>query len=372
MLALKGFFRKKSTKVYCAILCILTITIVLLFSFTKYCLNEINKEIYNKSVYLIISKNDYYDYLKQIGTISQVSRVLSLTPDSNCEPLKDNSYEGYDPSTNMIGIIKNNLTWTDFKYVNYDNIIIYPNSMRKEVKLKDNQIAISIPLNLKDEYGKYMSQLTGKTISFWDKDENNIEFVVSGFYYNNFSEMTISDEMFEELLDNSTYIYDIKILNHNDIFPVESELRNNKDINTIFTTIGSDFDSIDKYSNMVDTLNKFAYSILVVLFIILLIIIKNILYDEKKVIKINRLLGYNINQIKKNLVINLTTLAFIVIILSTLSTISINILLNIIYNLDLIVIDYYLLFNLYFAIIIVMIFFSLFYQFKINKYIKNG
>ncbi|MDD2409197.1 MAG: hypothetical protein PHD03_00530 [Bacilli bacterium] len=370
MLALKGFFRKKSTKVYCAILSILLITIIILFSFTKYCLNEINKEIYNKSVYLVISKNDYYDILKEFKALSYVSRVLSLTPNSECEPLKDNSYEGYDLSTNIYGIIKNNFTWNDFKYINYDNIIIYPNSMRDEVKLKDNQIAISIAPNLKNDYKNFMDKLVGKKISFLDND-NKIEFIVSEFYYTNFSEMTISDKMFNELKNNDLYIYDVKIQDHNDIYPIESKLRNINDVNTIFTTIGSDFDSINKYSNMVDTLNKFAYSILVVLFIILLIVIKNILYDEKKTIKISRLLGYNINQIKKNLLVNLIMLTLIVIIISTLFTIGLNILLNTIYNINLIVLDIDILFRLYLVVMFTMLLFSFFYQFKINKYIKN-
>jgi hypothetical protein len=97
---------------------------------------------------------------------------------------------------------------------------------------------------------------------------------------------------------------------------------------------------------------------------------RNAITDENKNNHIERLLGYNLNQVRKYLFLKILSLNIVAILISMIGSIIANILINCL-KINLIIVNLILLFKIYGSLLLVSMFFCLFYGIKINKSLKS-
>ena len=149
MILLKSFFRKKVTKVYLIILCILIISYFLLSSLIVY-FTDTQNEIYSKySEIVVINNFDIYDKLSQIKDVKNIERVLAFKENKDYKIFADTNCEIYDSNGNLVASQHNKdnkIMWEVMEREKLeDYVIVYPAS-KYGYELKDDEIS-----NLKSE-----------------------------------------------------------------------------------------------------------------------------------------------------------------------------------------------------------------------------
>ena len=328
MLILKGFFRKKSTKIYLTIYSILFITIFSMIILIKYCdivMNAIYKE---KSYITLTSKGDYFEQISKLNGVEKVERIIIFEENEKDTTFQNQSYSviskdtkiNYDNEEKYEEIV----CWEDYGVSSLNSatkIIIKPDK-NNELNLKDNEIVLSSE-GVKNKKQKTKDSLKGKNIIF-KYNGNEVEFRIKDYYDSNDLEMMISENKFNELnLNSYNYSYKIYINNYLDTEETENQLKNATNYNDLEIETRINYygtENANKVTNSIEFSSIFEMIIFfsIIGFIIIFIIVTgNILSDEKKNSRIERILGFNKNQVKLHVILKIITLLIVAIVIST-------------------------------------------------------
>lgn len=370
MILLKGFYRKKTTKIYLLLFSILLITIVILFSFINYYIHLRDDYFKNNSYILVASKNDYYnDIIKQ--DIVKVEKVLLFKPDYSSGIIQKETLGEYGETRNDL------LYWSDLIISNEDSTKEYILVLSKK-GINDTEINIGVS---SEKTGNSMISYNDKNIfkslknynvSFY-YESKKLEYTINNIYVNTFSEIQISSNNFQDLYTNgNTHAYKLTIGSKKKATQIIDNLqRNHKNTNDVFylkkNIINTD-SAAYKANQIIIALKYASIIIMVLLSLIFLVIINNIIRDEYRNIKIERLLGFKKQEIVKYLAIKLITLCMISFLICVFISSLIILLLNYIFRLELTNFNFSLLLMIISVIILLSILTTVNSIFKFNKY----
>src|SRR5690554_6099102 len=298
MLLLKGFFRKKTTKIYLLVISVLLIALLTFFAFFNYYVGLLNN-IVPYSQILIVSKTDIYENLNKSDNYISVEKAIVFKPDYNykvlvreCKTLSDDC--DY-----------NSLSWENMNmFSGSEYIVVFPSS-RNDMKLDDNKIVIGFGKSITETIDiKTLNKLKNKKIGFYNGNKKQ-EFEIENHYDTNFTEVLISDNKFQELYKTSDiYAYIGKVKDERMGFASEDLNKSNGIEHTIIFQSFSSSDDYDVWKNLKDLISWLTVINYVMIFmfsIVILIVLRNTLIDEYKNVHHERLLGYNKNQVRKYL-----------------------------------------------------------------------
>lgn len=305
---LKSFFRKKSTKIYIAIIIVLFSLLAALNMINAY-LKNIMYERYLETVFVLVeSENDYEEFLNNYNKIFNVDKVLL------------GNYSSTTINEHFINIsVLNN------------RVLIYK---------QDNLDSTSVILGLEDiDYsissGNFNSAKNGfAKISIGNETyELKINNVINSGVK---SILKIASSLFDEIYENTDYYYYLfNIKNENDENEVLEYLNKNIDgeVTYLDFEVPQDIEVYEDMEEYILSLEIATYVLVFIFLIVLLVINKNIIADLKKNIDLEYCLGYKKRQIKNNLFKRLVlfhSLGFIVsIVLSIIITLIIDMFINI-------------------------------------------
>lgn len=333
MLLLKSFFRKKSTKIYLIVIPILIISITLFSAFYKYYLS-LSKSIVPYSKILIITREDIFEKFSSDDDYIEVDEGIVFK--SNDE-----------------------IAAELYMFEELECIIVFPASKRK-IELNDNEIAIG---------SKFLNNLDliNKTVKLKHNNQK-INFKVKTIYERNFKEILISDNKFEELINKSNiFAYTLKVKEKTIIDSLENinnfQLEEGPIIYETFNN-SPDYNLWKSLKELVTWLTIISYIMIIMFSIIFLIVLRNIIIDEYKIIHTERLLGFSKNQVRKSLFLKMLCFLTVSFILSTIFSKLFIIIINI--TQTTLFFDFKFIFKMYVLILFVSFLFSFFYQLK-NK-----
>ena len=334
MLLLKGFFRKKSTIVYIILYSIIFFTLLIVSSLIKYNETYLNS-IYQKSSFLILtSSEDCYDEIEKNKNVEKVDRFIMFEPYDECTIFKHQSYSvvtnNYTIDYNAESQQDDRIAWEDFMALG--GIMIFSDK-NKNFKLNNNEIALS---SSGIEYVKQeiKNNLIGQDLSFSYNNEIHT-FTIKNYYNSVNSEMTISEEKFNELKNFSEYSYKLYIQDYLNLGDSIAELKksiNNGNVEVDGIQNAYLGEEADKYYQSKDLLYLYeliCFFTIITFIIIFIIVSRNVLKDEKKNIKIERMLGYNKLQSRKIGLLNILVLNFSALFISIIFFIIISVGINI-------------------------------------------
>ncbi len=345
MILLKGFFRHKSTKIYLIVFTTLIVTITVLFNFISYYSDIVTKTYQENSYFLITSDKDNYKEVSNQEYVINLKDVILFEPDFSSDFLENQD-----------------VTWSNLLDLNNDFMIAI-SSEKDSIVLADNQIAFGIPKDILENFDDIYDLKTRKAAF---KIENNItKFVLKEIYESNFSRTLISYNMFQKLLANrNLYSYIFSIDDYSKVDHIKKSLSEIKGVQEVkfIQTYQSEasFNAIKELKDVISMLKYVSWIFTFAFLILFFIITKNIVSDEIERMSLERLLGYNKNQIKKYLTIKLGTLNIGIFLLSTSSYIFINILIKDILEISIDLFNIGTLLSIYIVLFLVSLFFCLF------------
>ncbi|MDD4831528.1 MAG: hypothetical protein PHR09_01535 [Bacilli bacterium] len=375
MILLKGFLRKKTTRIYLAMLITLLIVIITLFSFINYYHHKMNEIFEDSSEIFIVSKIDYYDNLIKSKDFTNIRKALVFKVDYDsklfgrqCQQII-NSATGH--TTDNFDECSNEtvLNWEHFQFNDWknDNIAVLPSD-----KINDNKVVMGYQEMWK-EWAENSKHLIGKQVSFYFNNQI-INFEIEKFEPFRFSRVLVSTDMFEKLSDTSKlYAYLGTPKDYSQAHWVEQKLKSSDNIEYVQINTMYDEESNNNtnlFHSIIDYLTLASYLMIIIFIIILFTVTRNAITDENKNNHIERLLGYNLNQVRKYLFLKVFALNIIAIIISMIGSVIVNILINGL-KIDLVIVNPILLFKIYGSLLLVSIFLCLFYGIKINKNLKS-
>ena len=376
MILLKSFFRKKITKVYLIILCILIISYFLLSSLIVY-FTDTQNEIYSKySEIVVINNFDIYDELSQIKDVKNIERILAFKENKDYKIFVDANYEIYDSNGNLVDSQHNEdnkIMWEVMEREQLeDYVLVYPAS-RYGYELKDDEIIIAINDFWYDSYEKSSyNEIINQKIGFFYNNQN-IEFNICDVIKVNMSSLLISDNLYNELIEKKDlFVYTAKAGSLKSESKIKQELKNISDEDSYIFSVASYYkddasDRISSLYDLLDILKLASYLSIFVFLIVLFIIIKNIINDSKKNYLINRKLGFNKNQIKIEILKELLVLFMLSALISILCLMFLIILINAYFSIKLSMISIKSFMNLIIVVIIINFGTVMLSSFKIEK-----
>lgn len=376
MILLKSFFRKKITKVYLIILCILIISYFLLSSLIVY-FTDTQNEIYSKySEIVVINNFDIYDELSQIKDVKNIERILAFKENKDYKIFVDANYEIYDSNGNLVDSQHNEdnkIMWEVMEREQLeDYVLVYPAS-RYGYELKDDEMIIAINDFWYDSYEKSSyNEIINQKIGFFYNNQN-IEFNICDVIKVNMSSLLISDNLYNELIEKKDlFVYTAKASSLKSESKIKQELKNISDEDSYIFSVASYYkddasDRISSLYDLLDILKLASYLSIFVFLIVLFIIIKNIINDSKKNYLINRKLGFNKNQIKIEILKELLVLFMLSALISILCLMFLIILINAYFSIKLSMISIKSFMNLIIVVIIINFATVMLSSFKIEK-----
>lgn len=347
MLLLKGFFRKKTTKIYLLIFSVLLFAINIMSSFANYC-DRLSSENFEKNSYIVVaSKNDYYNILSNHKKVLGMERALFLKPDYNYKVLSTTEDANSDEQVKLY--------WEDFVVGGggsaNQHIFAFPSN-----DLIDNEIALGLDASIINHLdNNVVDNLLNQKIGFYIGNES-FEFIIADIYESSSPEMRISNNLFADLLQkNLIYAYKISARDEKSAISIVNELKKTiKKDNAVVSLNqkqngfkdGSNLDS-EKLKTILDVLIFVSYVTIIAFLIMFVVAIKNIIEDERKNQVIQKLLGYNKKQLKVRLFFNLVVLTVCSLLIASLSSLFILITINEYFSFNLNIFDYQLLLKIF-------------------------
>ena len=361
---IKSFYRKRTTKSYFAILSIMILGIISIFSFVNYYSDIFNENFIKSTYILFVSEKDTYETLKNKSYVNEIVEGIIATPDYTDKLIRKSE----SSSTNTISEKssgENNtfeneyLYWEEF-LIDEKNTLLTTIKKEENIIINDNELIFYLPLQDRPENElKYIESLKGKKIKLSFYNKKSQEFIIKDFIENEKSQLKISQELFQKIKDNDNelFAYQIKINDYKEVYNARRDLNqldHHDDFNiTINYASVSDFNE-GEISNLINKLSLIANIILIIMLIIMFIIFKSIIKDDNNNIHILRLLGYKKGAIIKQTVINIFLLIFITILISIIFSIVLIGIINNIYNINLTIFNLANIAKLSIAIVIIV------------------
>lgn len=307
MITLKGFFRKKVTKIYLVTISLLFTVFLLLIGFISYFSYEQDSIFSNYSELVVINDYDLSKSLSNIDNIDNIKRVLAFRENKKYDVFTNSSYTIYDTNGNLVDSSTNTekkIMWNVMEKEGLeDYILVFPDA-DFNLTLKENEIVIGINDFWYDSYdSSYYKDIINKKIGFLYNEEN-IEFTINDVLRVDTSILIVSKNLYDKLLDkNELFVYTANITSIKNQAKLKETLNNLSDssnyISSIVTYYKNDAsNTISSLYDLLDVLNLISYVSIAIFLIILIVIIRNIISDSKRNLILNKKIGFNNIQIK--------------------------------------------------------------------------
>ena len=358
---IKSFFRKKITKIYFVITVIIMMTIFLLFSFIDYYYN-LEDELNNKyTTFVIESNNDPYKLLQKYDGLDNIERVLTFSPDEAYNVLSDiNSNYSIEDGTIISDIAnENKISWSILSIANINNKIV----VVADESLKESELGIGIMETYYNDYTynqSFFDNTIGEKIGFYNNDIS-MEFIVEKIYPSKFSELSVSPEVFSELLEQEQkFTYRADVVSYRKISNIKNELSENDQLQNPTVVLerfyyGDGYNTITRLQDLTSILTIASYIFIFAFLIFIVITNKNQIYDMKNNLNLERKIGYSKISIKLNLFKRLFLLYTLSFIIALLILPLIFIMLNNIFDLNLIYCNFIKIISLYVIVLLIII-----------------
>lgn len=298
-LQLKAFFRSKYVKLYIVIFITVFVTLTLLYDFYKY-YSEIRLNIYQLNTYFIVnSKDDIIDTLKQNDNIINIEKVILFK-------------DGENNFGDRFGI-----EW--FNLLDSGNEFLVGKRINKKEELKSGE-AILIISKQNLEVFPEIHQIGSQKISLKVADKT-YDFEVKDIEESNFSSISISNDDYNNITDSIqsfSYVFDLK--NYDEIDTVYNTLLDMDNINDINYIENYDsektFNTLEELKPTIELLKYACIIYSIIIFILLIMLDKEMIKKEITYMRLERKIGYNKLQVKKCIVIKLLALDLVVTIIS--------------------------------------------------------
>ncbi len=338
---IKSFFRKKITKIYLIIALIIITAIFLLFSFIDY-YSKLESDIYGKyATFVIESDNDSLDLLKKIKGIDSIERVLTFYPDSSYDVLINvtNDYEMVEGAIVSELESGNKISWTSLSYGAINNKIV----VVADESLNGNELRIGL---MEIDYNSYINNediinnTIGALIGFYNEDES-IEFEVKELYMSKYPELSISKELFDELLaQEEKYTYRANVVDYYEIRAQKDELietgkLENQTVVLDVTFYNNAHNTVSQLSEVTNILTIVSYICILIFLLFILITNKNQIFDIKNNVNLERKIGYSKLAIRFNVFKRLFLLYTLAFVMSLVLLLIIFLLVNLVFDVEL-------------------------------------
>lgn len=387
MILLKGFFRKKTTKIYLTIFIVLSLGLIVLFSFINYFYKVANDIFQDSSFLVVASETDYYNLLSKDKNVSKIEKIVLLKPDYDYNVLgKKNRYVHQD--SNLIdsqeGDENIRITWDDF-YIGGTGDLETSIFVLEDDNLINNEISLGIDGELL-KYENYfykdineiISDMINQKIGLYNNKKEKLEFTIKSTYENYFSEMRISSDIFNKIAkESSLYAYKVTINDYKKAITINNKLEKLESNKGGMVTLNQREPSDAEYSmsnlrQLIESLTYVSVAFIIIFSIIFLIVIRNIIKDEYKNIDIERLLGFNKREIKKYLCLKTTLLTTITFFIATVISIVVIFIINNSLHFELGIIHIKSLLILFCIMLFVTLFLSFFSKLKTSNNLRNS
>lgn len=361
MIILKSFFRKRTTKIYFIIFCIMFTSIMTIFSFTNYYAKIIDDLFSNNSLMIVSSNIDHYNKIQKTDVVKNIESVVLLKPNKQMNTVKSlpEYIDGVLVGGNEAAQDSlSDISWTVLTLTKLDSVLVLPGS-KNGVQLKDNEISIGIREDNYVGFHNDIKKIIGKPIGFY-LNEESINFVINSFFPSQWPIFLVSDNVYQQLFEKSK-MYSYKVLVNNDmksrnLLEELKKIDTSEDFKAIVETTynNEDGNTVARFLDLSDALTFISYIVIVILIIIFIIIIKNIVNDSKKNIMLEKKIGFSNLIIKKNIFLQLTCFGFLSLILSYIISIILNNFINYMFKLNIEII------NLFLGVVIYLIMLTIF------------
>lgn len=296
MILIKGFLRHKSSKIYTVIFTFMLLTISVIFGVFQHYSNLITNAYQENSYFLVISKENIWEKIVANNYVANIEKVVLLEP-------KVNFLFNTEQINESILVDQGN------------DYILAISNQKREVKLEKNQIAIEFPrFVLQNRTEAFFLEEEQAYIKVKD-ERKNMEIIKTN--ESNFARVIVSYEIFQYLESNSDYYaYTFTLNDYSQKEKIVNYFERQENIKIDFIQFYEGKAQLDTIEALEKTIGLLLYGciVIIVIFLILFIIITyNIIHDEIERMYIEKLLGYNKQQIKKYIIMKIVTLNLIVV-----------------------------------------------------------
>lgn len=316
---MRGFFRKKNTKVYLIIFIVIISMLTCLYGFSMYIKSLINMNFIETSMLYVESEKNYYNELKNNKYLKNIQRVITA----------ENLYILNIPS----------ITIEEYEI---NKIIVYPDSKENKDLNEDEAILVLNEINYIN-YEKKFDEIINSEIMFKSRDVD-LNLKIKNIEKNKRrNSIIISSKLFEKLLDNNNYEFVANIKNYDKVTDILKSFLGKENCNIAFIddSLSKDSNSRDKLKLEMKYIIVSIYIFSAIFFLMIIIANNNIINDLKENIALEYILGFNNIKIIKNILCRLLIMHFVTIVFSLLVYLIIKIIVNALMSID-ITINYFI------------------------------
>lgn len=327
-LIILSFIRKKTFVLYLILLILLYSSLLTLNVLLSNLQENRRNNYFNNSLATIHQSIDIYENLKRNKKIGDVKRVIYF---DNIELFPE--------------------TYDILREVRVNNKIM----VIEDSSLMDNQIDLYLNEYC---YEGLINQVNFNNSLSLITNGNTYTFVINKIYSSkNVNNISVSSDIFNHLMNlNEEYDYIFKL------YTTEDEAR--KDLSDFKMLVGTNEDEIlitNRINQHIKILIIFNIIIGIVFIIVIFIIAKNITHDLQKSVLLETLLGFNNEEISKNIMVRLSILNILSFILAILASIIILLFINLFYKINICIFNYYII-----LLILIVAVISIYYVTKIS------
>jgi len=322
-LIILNFIRKKAFVLYLILLVILYSSLLTLNVLLSNLQENRRNNYFNNSLATTYHSIDIYDNLKKNKMLGDVKRVIYF----------DN-------------IVLFPEIYETLREVRVNNKII----VMEDSKLSDNQIDLYLNEYC---YEELMNQIPHNDSLSFMTNGNTYTFVINKIYSSkHVNNISVSSNIFKHLMNlNEEYDYIFKLYN------TEDEVR--KELSNLKMLMGTTEDEVliaNRINKHIKILIIFNIIIGIVFIIVIFIIANNITHDLQRNVILENLLGFNIKEISKNVILRLSILNALSLILALLTSIIVLLFINLFYIINIFSFNYYII-----MLILVIVVISIYY-----------
>ncbi len=331
----RSFFRRATTKIY-VLLLVTIITVVCILNSSNISLNNQIDKIYRyTNLFIVSTKEDAYNKLKNDSRINNTRRAIALSSASLTDAMVEDDYNRNHP-----------ISWTLLTYYAINTMLAYRDESNN---LKNNEIAIGLDALTYSNSSNILDKYTGKEVHVAYK-EKEYTFVIKELYdAGMFSEFKIAAPTYDEFLkEEERFIYTANINREKYQDPILKEYDQLRKYDEDKIGAGNfndereeaSYEIFEQYKIELKNLNIATYVLYIIFLLMFIIISKNILEDIATDIKLESILGYNKTNIRINVLKRIISMYATNILISIVVSIISIVILNKINNSDLIVFNY--------------------------------
>lgn len=314
MILLKGFLRKKKTRIYSKIFIIISTIIFLLNGLNNYIVAEADKMNNETTSLIMFSKENRENLLKKEKMVRAYKRALGFDVGLDNDIIYKSQVREDGSSYKMTD--EDNEAKLYWDSLLYEDVILAFSASSCKVSLDDNEVI----LNLNPDYynPEYLSNYLNQKITFKYKNQGMALIIKNILDSSKFNYICISDSLYNDLISkDANYIYDIEATNHKSQQKLKNKWADLED-NDFFKLDLTTYQNSEEAANRSDLLDNMVVMLeianivsLIVFLIVLLFVSKDLVSDEENNMLLLKQVGYNMTQNILNSLKNVLVLDFL-------------------------------------------------------------